>query len=225
MASKNNEVNGTAIDKLNENLSSASVKIANNKKIIYWVLGVIVLAAGFVLSYFFIYRNPHLKGASEAYNQVELTAMGNDSVAAAEYKKVADKYTHTPAGHLAALEAAESFYDQGKYKEALECLDKASVGEKVLKANVEILKGDCYVNLKQYDKALDAFKKGIAAGDNNSQIVPRALLKCANIYDEKKEYAKALECYQQIKNDYPEFQLGTIGIDAYIAREQARLGK
>ncbi|MBD5288773.1 MAG: tetratricopeptide repeat protein [Bacteroides sp.] len=221
----NNENEQNAIDKLNSNLSSASEKIANNKKIIYWVLGAIVVVAGFILSYFFIYRNPHLKGAAEAYNQVEITAVGNDSIAAAEYKKVAEKYPHTPAGHLAALEAAEDFYDQGKYKDALECLDKANIDEKVLKANAIILKGDCYVNLKQYDKALDEFKDAVKKGDKNDQIVPRALLKCANIYDEQKKYAKALECYEQIKNEYPSFQLGNTSIDAYIEREKARLGK
>ena len=151
--------------------------------------------------------------------------MSNDSIAAAEYKKVAEKYSHTPSGHLAALEAAESFYDQGKYKEALECLDKADVDEPILKANAIILKGDCYVNLKQYDKALDAFKEAVKKGDKNEQIVPRALLKSANVYDEQKKYAQALECYEQIKNDYPAFQLGNASIDAYIAREKARLGK
>lgn len=226
MASKENENKGTAIDKLNDNLSSASEKLANNKKIIFWVLGIIVIAAAFVLSYLFIFRNPHLKGAAEAYNNVELTA-SNDTVAAAEYKKVADQYSNTPSGHLAALEAAEHYYDLGKYKEALDCLDKAKIGEKVLKANVEILKGDCYVNLgeKEYDKALSCFKKAVSEGDGNSQIVPRALLKCANIYDVKGEYGKALECYEQIKKDYPQFQLGNVGVDAYIAREKARLGK
>lgn len=224
MASSNeNEQN--VVEKLNDNLTSASEKIANNKKIIFWILGAIVVVGGFILSYFFIYRNPHLKGAAEAYNQVEITAMSNDSIAAAEYKKVAEKYSHTPCGHLAALEAAESFYDQGKYKEALECLDKADVDEPILKANAIILKGDCYVNLKQYDKALDAFKEAVKKGDKNEQIVPRALLKSANVYDEQKKYAQALECYEQIKNDYPAFQLGNASIDAYIAREKARLGK
>lgn len=222
-SNKENEQN--AIDKLNDNLSSASEKIANNKKIIYWALGAIVIIAAFILSYFFIYRNPHLKGAAEAYNQVEITAVGNDSIAAADYKKVAEKYPHTPSGQLAALEAAENFYDQGKYKEALECLDKANVGEKILKANAIILKGDCYVNLKQYDKALEAYKEAISKGDKNEQIVPRALLKCANIYDEQKKYDQALGCYEQIKNEYPMFRLGTTSVDAYISREKARLGK
>lgn len=224
-SNKDKEQNENAIDRLNTNLSSASEKLANNKKIIYWALGAIVIIAGFILSYFFIYRNPHLKGAAEAYNQVEITSAGNDSIAALEYKKVAEKYTHTPAGHLAALEAGENFYDQGKYKEAAECLDKVNLDEPVLQANAIILKGDCYVNLKQYDKALATYKDAIKKGDKNEQIVPRALLKCANVYDEQKKYAQALDCYEQIKSQYPTFTLGSASIDAYIEREKARLGK
>ena len=107
----------------------------------------------------------------------------------------------------------------------MSCLEKADVSEPILHANAIILKGDCYVNLKQYDKAIDAYKDAVRKGDKNEQIVPRALLKCANVYDEQKKYAQALECYEQIKNDYPSFQLGNATIDAYIEREKARLGK
>lgn len=226
MANKNEVEEQNAIDKLNTNLGTAGEKIANNKKIILWVVGGIAVVAAFVLSYFFIYRNPKLNKAFEAYTQVEIQAQGNDSIAAGEYKKVADKYSGTDAGELAALSAAESYYNLGKYKEAAQCLEGFSTSEPVLMANALALTGDCYVNLKQYDKALDYFKKAVSKGDKNPQIVPRVLLKEANVYDEQKKYDKALECYEQIKADYPQFEVGNgIGVDAYIAREKARLGK
>ena len=89
-----------------------------------------------------------------------------------------------------------------------------------------MLTGDCYVNLKQYDKAISCYDKAISKADNNSQIVPRVLLKEANVYDAQKNYQKALECYQKIAKDFPQFQLGNgMTIDAYIERENARLGK
>lgn len=215
-----------AIDKLNSNLGSASEKIAENKKIIFWVVGGIAIVAAFVLSYLFIYRNPRLNKAHEAYNQVELTAMGNDSIAVAEYGKVADKYSGTAAGNLAALSAGESLYEQGKYHEAAKYLEDADIAEPVLAANTLVLAGDCYVNLKKYDKALDLYGKALKKADKNPQIAPRVLLKEANIYDEQKKYDKALDCYKQIKDNYPEFRLGNgMSVDAYIAREEARLGK
>ena len=215
-----------AIDKLNNNLGNASEKIAENKKVIFWVVGAVVVVAAIVLCYVFFYHNPRVNKAAEAYNQVELTAMGNDSVAAAEYKKVADNYGGTSAGNLAALSAGETLYDQGKYQEAAKYLESASISEPVLAANTLALTGDCYVNLKKYDQALDFYEKAIKKADKNPQIVPRVLLKEANVYDEQKKYDKALDCYKQIKESYPEFQLGNgASIDAYIAREEARLGK
>ena len=60
----------------------------------------------------------------------------------------------------------------------------------------------------------------------NEQIVPRVLLKEANIYDEQKKYDKALECYEKITKEYPAFQPGNgATIEAYAEREKARLGK
>lgn len=226
MANRNEVEEQTTLDKLNNNLGSASEKIAENKKIIFWVVGGVAIIAAFVLSYLFIYRNPKLNKAFEAYNQVEITAQGNDSIAAAEYKKVADQYSGTDAGELALLSAAESYYNLGKYKEAAASLEDFSTSEPVLAANALTLQGDCYVNLKQYDKALECYKKAISKSDKNPQITPRVLLKEANIYDEQKKYEKALECYEQIKLDYPTFQIGSgLDLDAYIARENSRLGK
>lgn len=226
MAKKHDAEETTTLDKLNSNLGSASEKIAENKHIIFWVVSGIAIVAAFVLSYLFIYRNPKLNKGWEAYNQVEIAAKGNDSIAAAQYKKVADSYGSTEPGNIAALSAAESYYNLGNYKEAISQLDKFKTSEPVLEANAEVLKGDCYVNLKQYDKALDCFKKAIAKADKNPQIVPRVLLKEANIYDAQKKYDKARDCYEEIKADFPTFELGNgLTIDAYIARENARLGK
>lgn len=226
MAKKNQVEEQSTIDKLNANLGSASEKIAENKKIIFWVCGGLAVIAAFVLSYLFIYRNPKLNKADEAFNQVEISSMGSDSIAAAEYKKVADNYGGTSPGANAALAAAESYYTLGQYKEALACLDKADISEPVLSANAIVLKGDCYVNLQKYDDALDCFKKAVGKADKNPQIVPRVLLKEVSVYEAQKKYDKALECLEQIKNEYPMFKPGNgIDIDAYIAREKARLGK
>ncbi|MDE5975293.1 MAG: tetratricopeptide repeat protein [Muribaculaceae bacterium] len=227
MASQNgNQQDENAIDKMNSQLTAAGDKIANNKKYIFWGVGAILIAGVFALSYIFIFRTPRLNDAYEAYNKVELNAMGNDSIAAEQYKAVADKYKGNDAGKLAALSAGETLYNLGKYQEAADYLKRFSSSDDVLEANALALTGDCYVNLKKYDEALSYFDKSIKKADKNPQIVPRVLLKEANVYDEQKKYDKALDCYTQIKNDYPEFMPGNgLDIDAYIARENARLGK
>lgn len=226
MASQNhNPQDETAIDRVNSHLTEAGNKIANNKKIIFWAVGAILVVACFTLSYIFIFHNPRLQKSFEAYNKVETQAFGNDSIAADQYKKVADQYGNA-AGKLAALSAGEALYNEGKYEEAIKYLDKFSSDDEVLSANALVLTGDCYVNLKKYDEALKIFDKAISKAEGNLQIVPRVLLKEANIYDAQKKYDKALDCYTKIKNDFPEFQFGNgLDADAYIAREKARLAK
>lgn len=216
----------SAIDRVNAHLTDAGSKIADNKKIIFIAVGVILVVAAFVLSYLFIYRNPHMEKAFEAYNGVELQQAANDSTISAQYMEVADQYKGDTAGKLAALSAGESLYNQGRYEEAAEYLKRFSSKDDVLEANALVLTGDCYVNLEKYDEALGYYNKAIKRADKNPQIVPRVLLKEANVYDAQSNFGKALECYEQIKADYPEFQLGNgMEIDAYIAREKARIAE
>lgn len=225
MASKK-EQEQTTLDALNNNLTNVGRQIEVNKKAIYVAFGAIILIAAITFGYLYLYRAPRQNKAMEAYNKVETVAMGNDSLAAAEYKKVADAYGSTDAGRLAALSAAEAYYNLGKYNEALKYLKDFSCGDPVLDANAMILLGDCYVNLKKYNEAIDAFSTAVKDAEGNPQIAPRALLKKAVVFDEQKQYAKALECYEVIKKDFPTFHLGNgMDLDAYIEREKARLGK
>ena len=86
MASQNqNTPDESTVEKLNSHLTKAGTTVANNKKIIFWAVGAVAVAAAFTLSYLFIYRNPHLQKSYEAYTKVEINAT-NDSVAAAQYK-------------------------------------------------------------------------------------------------------------------------------------------
>lgn len=223
-SNKHNQQEETSIDKVHSHLTEAGTKIANNKKIIYYFLAIIGIVAAFTLSYFFIYKNPHVEKSFAAFNGVETQAI-NDSVAAEQYKEVANRYKGDAAGKLAALSAGEALYNEGKYEEAAEYLKRFNSDDDVLDSNVLALVGDCYVNLEKYDEAIDYFQKAVRKANGNPQIVPRVLLKEANVYDAQQKYDKALECYQIIRNSYPQFQMGNgIEIDAYIARENARLG-
>lgn len=228
MATDNHQTNNdeTAIDNLNSRLTNAGQSLADNKKYIFWGLGAILVVGCFVIGYFAIFRNPRLNASWEAYDKVEINAMGNDSTAAAGYAKVADEYSSTDAGKIAALAAAEALYNEGKYQEAASYLKKFSSKDAVLEANATVLLGDCYVNLKKYDDALNAFQKAVRAAKGNPQITPRVLLKEAVVYDELKKYDEALKCYRMIKEDFPQFTPGNgIQMDAYIEREEARIGR
>lgn len=227
---KNNETEQTVVDNINSHLTTAGEKVAGNKKIIFWCVGGICVVAAFVLSYLFIYKNPRLENSWNAYNKVQLMEqkgeLASDTVAAREYAKVADQYSSTQAGDVAALAAAEAYYNVKDYDAAIKYLDKANLKEPVLATQAMVMAGDCYVNKKQYDKAIDAFQSAIKKAEGNPEIVPMILIKEANVYDAQKKYDKALDCYTQIKQSYPRFSLDNgLSIDAYIERARARAGK
>lgn len=226
MADNNNQQENNAIENINTHLTSAGERVANNKKIIYWCVGIVLVAAVFVGSYFWIYRNPGLNKSWADFNKVEQLAMGNDTIRAREYAKVADNYGRFDAGNVAALAAGEAYYNIGKYQEAVKYLDKFDTTDDVLAAQAKMLLGDSYVNLKKYDDALSAYHACVRTAAGNPQIVPVALWKEANVYDAQKNWQKALDCYVQIRDEFPRFQLGNgMQIEAYVAREEARLGK
>lgn len=223
-SNKKQEEEKTSIDNLNAHLVGAGRFVEEKKKAISWITGGVLVIVCVALAYVFLIRNPRLDKSFDEYAAIEVKTMGNDSLATLEYIKVADKYNGDGGGNLAALEAGERLYDQGKYEQAVKYLKMFSADDDVMTANVECLIGDCYVNLKKYDEALNYFDKAISADKENPQIVPRVLMKKANVYDEQKKYESALKCYEQIKSEYPNFYFG-VDIDAYIERENARLGK
>ena len=86
--------------------------------------------------------------------------------------------------------------------------------------------GDCYVNLKKYDKAISAFDKAISMTNGNEYYAPAFMLKKATVLHELKKYADEAAIYQEIKDKYPIYcqQMG-LNADKYIERANALAGK
>lgn len=230
MASNKNREETSVVENLDSHLTKAGQKVADNKKLIYICVGVIAVVAAFVLSYLFIYRNPRLENSWAAYNKVLLMQqkgeIPSDSVAAMEYQKVSTNFSSTPAGNVAALAAAQAFYSTKDYDKAIKLLEKLDLSDPILQSQSKALLGDCYVNKKSYDKALDCFNEAIQIADGNPELVPGYLIKEANIYNFQKKYDKSLACYEEIKSKYPQFTFGDgVTIDYYIEREKALAGK
>lgn len=226
MATNETNQDQNAIDNLNDTLTRAGQHVANNKKIIYWCIALIVIFAAGGAAWYWGYLLPSYNKAQNAYFQVDTKANGNDSIAAVEYAKVADKFSSKDAGKLAALQAGEAYYRQGKYELAAKYLKEFSTKDDMMQAQAKVLLGDSYVNLKKYDDALSAFNSALRLASGNPQVAPVVLWKEANVYDAQKKYKEALDCYKQIKEGYPTFSFGNgITVDAYIAREEARLAK
>lgn len=226
MAKEQNEETRTSIDNLNDHLTGIEQKVQNNQKLIMWVsVGAAVVVA---LIFLWIYgiRQPAINSANEAISQADTQLMlGNDSIALNQYMQVADEHGYD-AGNRAALNAAILLYKEKRYQDAINYLQRYDVKESVIGAASQSLEGDCYVNLKQYDKALDCFRTAVKTSDNNPAYTPYFLLKEATVLHEMKEYKQEAEVYSTILKDYPLYgDQNRIDIERYLKRAEALAGQ
>lgn len=226
MANKNQQETRTSIDDLNDSLSSIEQKVEGNQKLISWILIAVAAVTVLVIVYIFLIREPAIKAADEAVSQADITLIqGNDSLALAQYKQVADEYGYE-ASNRAALQTAILYYKKKDYKQALEYVKKYDQKETVVGAASLALEGDCYVNLGQLDDALAAFKKAVKASDNNPLYTPLFLIKEANVLRAQNKTEEELKVYETIQEEYPEFGPAyNYDIQKYIERCKAQLGQ
>ena len=226
MAKKKNEPVRTTLEEVNESLSTAAQRLEDNKKYIYWALGAAAVIVLLVAGYVYGIHNPNVNKAKELIGKADLELLQGDSInALKDYEKVFDTYSNKPA-ERAALNAAIILYQQGKNKEAAQYLEKYDPEGNIVAPAAMSLLGDCYVNLKQLDKALAAFDKAIGLANGNELYAPMFMLKKATVLHSQKKYAEEAAIYQDVKDNYPAYtQNYRVNIDKYIERANALAGK
>ena len=225
MANNKKDVH-TSIDELNETLTSVEQHVENNKKIIIWSLAGIVAVAAVILLYYYGIYAPNKKASSDAISKADIElAMGNDSTALAQYMQVADEFSGAQADR-AALQSAIILYQKGKFEEAVKYLDDASFDENLVAPAAASLKGDCYVNLNNLDKAISCYDKAIKSSNDNALYTPLFMLKKATVLNEQSKIADALAIYEAIQSKYPtSTRAYDVNIDGLIARAKAQLAE
>ena len=185
---KPQETEHTSIDEVNDTLTGISEKVQNNPRVILWGSLIVAAIVAVILIYVYVVREPGKNAANNAVGQADIELlMGNDSIALAKYQQVAANEGYDGA-NLARLNAAILLYKDKKYEEAIKYLNDYSAGESIIGASSKSLEGDCYVNLKKYNEALDCFKQAVKISDNNPHYTPAFLLKEATVYRELKDY-------------------------------------
>ena len=226
MAKKQNQSARTTLEEVNESLTTAAQRIEDNKKYINWALIAIAVLALLAIGYIYGIRNPNLQKAKEQIGNADLALLqGNEDEALKDYEKVAAEFSNKPA-ERAHLNAAIMLYQKGEYEKALKHLeDYSPAGNLIGPASLSLM-GDCYVNLKKYDKALNAYDKAISLAGDNEAYAPAFMMKKATILHEQKKYADEAAIYQTIKDKYIMYtQQNGINIDKYLERANVLAGK
>lgn len=150
---------------------------------------------------------------AEAYD-VALNGDGN----VLGFKDIIDQYGKK-GGKAVYLYAGICELQLGNYEAAISDLKKYSGKDNILAARALACIGDAYVGLEEYSTAVSYFEK--AAAKSNNMFSAAYLLKAGIVYEELGNTAKALACYNEIKNQYPQSVEG-YDIDKYISRIESK---
>ena len=217
------------ISEIQEAISKTELFIEKNKNtIIYVIVGIVLIACvAFLVNKYYIQprntdaQNQMLKGQEYFEADMFKEALNGDGKDFIGFAEIADEYSLTKSGNAANAYAAICNYKLGKYAEAIE-FGKEFDGNDDINLSVVIngLIGDSYVNLNQYSDAHKYFAK--AYETNNEAFAALYLKKDGEVYEAEKNFDKAIELYNKIKNEYP--QSGEAqDIEKYI--ERATLSK
>lgn len=196
--------------------------IEKNQKTLTIVIAALVVVVGGYLAFKALYVQPREKDALEQMFMAEqyfekdsfnLAINGDGNYLG--FLDIVDDYGSTKAANLANYYIGISYLHMGQYKEAIDYLDDFKTEDLLLAPVAAGAKGDAYVELKETDQALSAYKK--ASGYTNEFTTPIYLMKAGKLLELNGKYEDALKAYREIKQKYPESGEGRT-IDKYIAR-------
>lgn len=211
------------LQQVNEALSRSEQFIEKNQKNLLIALGVIIVLVSGVLLFRHTYQLPKEKEAQEMifmgeqYFSVDSfqLAINGDGGEYIGFEAIIDDYRTTKTAKLAAAYAGLSYMSMGDFERAIEYLGKCKAEDIMVSPALTGAVGDCYVELKEYDKAADYFEK--AASVENELLSPIYLMKAARVYEKTGKWNKSLKVYELIKSKYPLSQEG-LEVEKFIER-------
>tara|TARA_B110000037_G_scaffold223156_1_gene303051 strand:+ start:38738 stop:39463 length:726 start_codon:yes stop_codon:yes gene_type:complete len=185
--------------------------------------GALVVILLGIVGYLKFVSEPHELESREvywpAYYEFEQDSMALAITGSEEFdgmEDIADEYSGTSGGNIANYTMGLAAMDEGQFKDAIDYFDECDFEDIVVGSMVIGLKGDCYVELDDYETAVDLFEDA-AAREQNEFTSPMFLLKAGIVYETLDQNEDALNAYEKIKSDWGNSE-EAIDIEKYIAR-------
>jgi len=216
---------------LDQGASKTEAWVEKNQKIIFGIVGVIALVTVGWLAYDKFIDTPNEETAAAEMFQAQQYFMeavdaprANDSLYSLAlnggegqhgFLGIIENHSGTDAANLAHYYAGMAYLNTGKYKDAVEHLEKFTTKDDILDAMAKGGIGDAFAQLKQNAEALEYYEKA-AAASTNDLTTPRFLFKAGQIALLLNNKEKAVANFKEIKEKYSTSAEGA-SIDAYIA--------
>ena len=216
---------------LDQGASKTEEWVAKNQKFIFGIVAVLAIALVGYLLYDRMFAEPKETEAANEMFQAEQyfteavnAQTANDSLynlalnggeGKMGFLGIIDEYSGTDAANLAHYFAGMSYLNTGKFKDAVEHLDKFKSDDKILAAVAKGAIGDAFVETGNNEEALKYYAEAAKTSDD-ALTSPRFLFKAGqtDLLLNKKE--EASKYFTEIKDKYESSPEGS-NIDAYIA--------
>jgi TolA-binding protein len=192
---------------LAEKLEIAETWIERHPKIVFGVLGAVLLVVGGYFGFKYFKDKKDIDAQREMFQAVyyfesdsldlALNGDGNNL----GFLDIIDEYGITQAGNLANFYAGASYLKQGKYELARLYLEDFSASDLLVQARAYCLIGDSHMEEQHYSDAASFYSKA-ANYKPNKYYTPAYLMKEALAYEKANDTAKAISTYQKVIDNY-----------------------
>jgi tetratricopeptide (TPR) repeat protein len=196
----------------------------HQKWIVRIITGILLLVVVFIGAKRF-YLSPLEKEAhaqmfvAEQYFEVDsfnLALYGDGNYSG--FLQIIDDYGRTKAGNLSKYYAGISFLKLGEFEDAIDYLQRFKSKDKMVAPIATGAIGDAFIEMGETEKGLNHYLKAASLSDNDF-TAPMFLMKAGLVYENLGDYKKALDIYERIRKDYPDYSRSN-NIEKYITRSR-----
>jgi tetratricopeptide (TPR) repeat protein len=192
---------------LAEKLEGAEHWIEQNPKIVFGIVGVLLLIVGGYFGFNYYKSVQDEQAQKEMFQAVyyfeadslnlALNGDGNNL----GFIDIIDEYKYSDAANLAHFYAGVAFLKQGNYQAARLYLEDFKSNDLLIQARAYSLIGDAYMEEQNYQEAVIYYNKA-ADYKPNKFFTPAYLMKAAVAYEKLNQVDNAKEAYDKIINQY-----------------------
>ena len=199
---------------LQEKVMGAENWVENNPKIVFGVIGVLLLAVGGYFGFNYYKTSQDSEAQKQMFQAVyyfEADSLGlalNGDGNNYGFIDIIDEFKYSDAANLAHLYAGTCYLKQGNYDAAILYLKDYSANDLLTQPRAYCLIGDAYMEQAKYEDAVSYYNKA-ADYEPNKFFSPNYLMKAALAYEKLGQNDKAKETYEKIITqfwDSPEYQ-------------------
>ncbi len=136
---------------------------------------------------------------------------------------IIEDYSVTRVANLARYYAGISYLRLEEYQNAIDYLTSFDSRDQLVSSVALGAVGDAWVELGELERAASFYVKA-ARRRPNQFTSPIFWMKAGQVYEELGKYSRALEAYENIRDEYPETTEGR-QVEKYIARVQLKMDR